>query len=87
MFLKVSELSGPPSSFAAYKALRDVDIVWLDGMHPEAPKRVASGSLTNSAVYQRFVTKGQEFSMPPLGTEVVDPAGKQAMEDWINSLK
>jgi hypothetical protein len=74
--------------FEAVQAAPDVANVevagaWLDGEHPNAPKRVAPGSLPNSAVYQRFIKKGEAWSMPPLGTEVVDPTAKQLMEDWI----
>jgi len=85
MWLKVADLSGPVSEFSVYKGLFDQDIVWLDAEHPNAPKRIAPGSLPNSAVYQRFIEKGQTWSMPPLGTEVVDPTGKKLLEDWINS--
>ncbi len=86
MLLRWGELGGPVSDFTAYKALYDQDIVWLDGAHPEATKRVAPGSAEDSAIYQRLVTKGQEWSMPPLGTEDVDPDGKLIFETWINSL-
>jgi hypothetical protein len=87
MFLKIADLSGAVADFSVYRDLRDVDIVWLDGQHPEAPKRVASDSLAESAVYQRFITKGEPWSMPPLGTELVDANGKQLIEDFIGSLK
>lgn len=85
MWLKIADLSGTVSEFSVYKGLFDKDIVWLDAEHPGAPKRIAPGSLQNSAVYQRFIEKGQTWSMPPLGTEVVDPTGKKLLEDWITS--
>jgi hypothetical protein len=86
MWLKVADLQGPVSEFSVYKGIVGTDIAWLDGQHPDAPKRVAAGSLADSAIYQRFIQKGELWSMPPLGTEVVDPTGKKLMEDWIGSL-
>jgi hypothetical protein len=87
MWLKVAELAGSLSAMSVYKGILDTDIAWLDGEHPNAPKRVAPGSLPNSAVYQRFINKGELWSMPPLGTEVVDPVAKKLMEDWIAAAK
>lgn len=87
MWLKVAELSGPLTAMSVYEAILDIDIAWLDGEHPTAPKRVAPGSLPNSAVYQRFIEKGEVWSMPPLGTEVVDPTAKKLMEDWITAAQ
>jgi len=83
MWLKVADMTKPVSEFSVYKGLYNVDIAWLDGNHPSATKRIDPGSLTNSAVYQRFITKDQEWSMPPLATEIVDPDGKQLLEDFI----
>jgi hypothetical protein len=53
----------------------------------EATKRVEPGSLDNSAIYQRLVNKGEEWSMPPLGTEVTDPTGQQLLEQVIIGLQ
>lgn len=86
LWLKVADLSGPVSEFSVYKALYNVDIVWLDGARPPATKRVVPGNFADSAIYQRFIGKGEEWSMPPLGTEDVDPTGKQIFEAWIGSL-
>jgi hypothetical protein len=87
MWLRVAELSGSVTELSVYAALYDVDVAWLDGAVPEATKRVSPGSFEDSAIYQRFVNKGQAWSMPPLGTEVVDPTGKQLFETWIQSLQ
>jgi hypothetical protein len=86
MWLKVADLAGPVTEFSVYKALYDVDIVWLDGAHPAGTKRVVPGNFADSAVYQRLMTKGEEWSMPPLGTEDVDQSAKQIFETWIGSL-
>ncbi len=86
MWLKVDDLDGPVTEFSVYQNVYDVDIAWLDGERPDATKRVVPGSPEDSAVYQRFVTKGENWSMPPLGTEVTDPQGQQIMETWIQSL-
>jgi len=87
MWLKVADLSGSVSQFSVYKGILGTDIAWLDGDHPAATKRVAPGSLAESAVYQRFIKKAEVWSMPPLGTELVDPDGKKLIEDWIASVQ
>lgn len=87
MWLKVADLKGTVSQFSVYQGIFGTDIAWLDGDHPAAPKRVAPGSLADSAVYQRFIKKAEAWSMPPLGTEVVDPEAKKLMEDWIAAAK
>ena len=86
LWMKVADLAGPVNEFSVYKGIVDSDLGWLDGQRPAASKRIASGSLDDSAIYQRFATKGEAWSMPPLGTEITDPAGKKAMEDFIESL-
>ena len=87
MWLKVADLKGTVSQFSVYQGIFGTDIAWLDGDHPAAPKRVAPGSLADSAIYQRFIKKAEAWSMPPLGTEVVDPDAKKLMEDWIGAAK
>jgi hypothetical protein len=86
LWLRWAELGGPIQETTAFKAVYDADIVWLGGARPEATKRIDPGVLENSALYQRFIAKGEEWSMPPLGTEDVDPAGKEFFETFINSL-
>ena len=86
LWLKVADLDGEVSAFSVYQNIVDQDIGWADGERPPAPKRIAPTSLQDSAIYQRFLTKGQVWSMPPLGTEVTDPAGQEVMETWIQSL-
>lgn len=82
MFLKIADLSGPVEESSVYKNLHDVNIQWLDDA-PPAEKRVAPGDFENSAIYQRFVDKEASYSMPPLGTEVLDPDGERILKDWI----
>jgi hypothetical protein len=85
MWLKVADTKGALADVSVFKGIWNTDIAWLDGEHPNAPKRIAPGSLANSAVYQRFIKKAEVWSMPPLGTKVVDPSGKKLIEDWIAS--
>lgn len=87
MWLKVADLAGPVTEFSVYKSLYDVDIVWEDGAPSGSPRRVAPGSLEESAVYRRFVDKGEAYAMPPLATDELDEAGRQAMEAFIESLE
>jgi hypothetical protein len=43
-------------------------------------------NLDESLVYARFNTVGETYSMPPLGTEIIDPAGEAAIREWIELL-
>ncbi len=85
--LKIAELDGPVEEFTAYLGLVNEPIGWVDGTRPDATVRVVPGSPETSALYQRFMTKGQQWSMPPIGTELLDPAGQTAIEAFINSLE
>lgn len=51
-----------------------------------ATHRISPSNLETSAIYQRFSTKGELYSMPPLGTEMTDPAGETAIREWIMNL-
>lgn len=42
--------------------------------------------LAKSVLYSRFNSLGEDYSMPPLGTEIIDPAGEAAIKDWIEYL-
>jgi hypothetical protein len=48
--------------------------------------RIKPGDPANSLVHIRMNNRGNALQMPPLGTEVVDPAGLKAVGDWITSL-
>lgn len=43
-------------------------------------------NLDESIVYARFNSLGETYSMPPLGTEIIDPAGEAAIREWIELL-
>ncbi len=83
LWLKAADLAGPVNQFSVYQGIVDKPSVWLDSEHPDASKRIAPKSLADSAMYQRFIERGQTWSMPPLATEVVDAAAKKLFEDWI----
>lgn len=86
LLLRVNELAGTAEESTPYVGIVDVDIMKQDVML-DATKRIDPGSLENSAIYQRVVTKGQEWSMPPLGTELVDTTAQQLLEDFIMGLQ
>jgi hypothetical protein len=49
--------------------------------------RIVPGDLQNSVLYQRFVSTNSLLRMPPVGVEDTDPAGQQAIADWISGLE
>lgn len=76
----------PTSSSPSVTSTVNVPVALPSDSPAGATHRVYLGDLDKSAIYQRFVSLGQASSMPPLGTEVVDPAGEAALNQWINSL-
>lgn len=86
MWLKVADLEGSVESSSVYKGMYNVEITWHDGVVPPAAKRIEPASLDNSAVFRRFIVRGESWSMPPLATEIVDSSGKRIFEEWIASL-
>ncbi len=68
-----------------------VTTVGVDVLNTNIPdfmgtKRVVAGLPDESAVAYRMSQRGNGAQMPPLGTEVVDNAGYQAVVAWIESL-
>lgn len=86
LWIKVDDLAKSAEESSVYLGVVDVDIMKLD-VELEATKRIDPGSLENSALYQRFLNKGQSWSMPPLATEVTDPAGQAMLEAFILGLE
>ena len=52
-----------------------------------AGQRIVPGDFENSVLYQRFVSTDPDLYMPPYGTEITDPTGRQIIEDWISTLE
>lgn len=48
--------------------------------------RIAPGAPDRSGVVARMSRRGDDAQMPPLGSEVVDPAGVALVRRWIESL-
>lgn len=85
LWLKVEDVAGTAEESSVYQGIVDVDIMKVD-TPVTASKRIAPGSLEDSAIYQRLMAKGETWSMPPLGTEVTDPTGQQLLEQFIMGL-
>ena len=78
----VGDLSMAPSRLTTV----GTTVSLLEDTPEGATHRVSAQSLEESAVYQRFNSVGELYSMPPLGTEVIDEAGKSAISAWIMDL-
>jgi len=67
--------------------LSTVNMELTKGSKPEGTThRVVPGNLEQSALYERMTSRGQDYSMPPLGTEQTDSAGLELVANWITSL-
>lgn len=64
-----------------------VGVAPFEGIPPGATARIAPGDPQHSALVGRMRSRETSVSMPPVGTEVVDDAGVQAVEAWISSLQ
>ncbi len=63
--------------------------VMLDTSLPLTPfpsARISPGDPEDSALWRVMGERGNEAQMPPLGTELVDPAGRAGVEAWITGL-
>lgn len=87
MWLKVDDLAKAATESSVYLGLVGVDITKMDGNPPGAPKRIDPGSLTTSAVYQRFMDKDQGWKMPPLASDEVDTDAQEIFEEFIMSVE
>lgn len=70
----------------AYQTTVGVGLDLPDDGPPGPTIRIDPGSPSTSALFVRMDSRGPDYSMPPLGTEDVDPAGKALLESWIQSL-
>ena len=86
LWIKVDDLPKNVEESSVYLGVVDIDIMKQD-VTLEATKRIDPGNLDNSAVYQRFLNKGEEWSMPPLATEITDPTGQALLEAFIMGLE
>jgi hypothetical protein len=86
LWLMVEDLSKTAEESSAYLDIVGQSIVNLD-TPLQATMRVEPGNLDNSAVYLRFMTKGEVWTMPTLGSEVADPTGKDLLEAFILGLQ
>ncbi len=55
--------------------------------HAGVSSRITPGMPDRSGVLLRMEVRGSRDQMPPLATEVVDPAGVAAVRAWISSLR
>lgn len=58
----------------------------IEGRDSVYDLRVVGGDPDTSEMFRRFTLRGEDAQMPPMGTEIVDPDGRQLLEDWINTL-
>jgi hypothetical protein len=64
-----------------------VDISVSDGTEPGgATQLIVPGDAEASAVFLRMNSRGELYSMPPLGTEIIDDDGVGMLRDWIDNL-
>ena len=85
MVLRVGSDEASATSTRAYETIVGQPTLSFKGPG-KPPFRVAPGDPASSAVVVRMQHRGDAFQMPPLGTEVVDPSGVDAVTAWVLSL-
>jgi len=50
------------------------------------PSLIKPGDITNSVIYHRDSERGTSVQMPPVGTNMIDPAYLAVLEEWITEL-
>lgn len=81
MGLRVDVADENVSDTAAFAAIGSPSF-WMSSL-----QRIRPGNREGSAIYVRASIRGDSGQMPPLGTEVVDNAGLDAVGAWIDSLR
>jgi hypothetical protein len=54
---------------------------------PDTTDRIVPGNATMSNLFGRLSSRGETYSMPPLGTEDIDEDARDMIEAWINALE
>ena len=82
-------VDGRPMADGGEGTLVDIDDWERDSfeeMIRNNPKVVIPQDVANSALHFRMNSTQANVKMPPIGKDVVDAAGLQLIEEWINSL-
>lgn len=82
MVLRLHADESSTSADALYQSTVDVPAL-IDG---GTAYRIAAGVPEDSVVVQRMQARGSLAQMPPLGTELVDEQGVEAVSAWIETL-
>jgi hypothetical protein len=61
-----------------------VGVAFTEVTGPE--NRIEPGAPSDSALIFRMMMRGNEESMPPIGSEVIDQDGIDLVSDWIDTL-
>jgi hypothetical protein len=78
--LSVSDVSVTDTDTYQTAVNQPTEVFWCDGCD-----RIEPGNAAASAIVQRMSIRGGT-QMPPIGTEVVDATGVNAVTAWINAL-
>jgi hypothetical protein len=63
-----------------------IEVETSTGAPAGAPVRVRAGNPAESSVFARMNDRGGSVQMPPVGTELVDTSGVDAVSAWISAL-
>lgn len=86
LWLTVDDL-GSLEDTPTYRTTVDASVALPEGPE-DATHRIVPGDPSKSDVFLRMTSsRGETYSMPALGTEMVDPEGTSIVEDWIFSLE
>lgn len=85
-FWLTAETLGSVEDTPTYRSTVCQDIELEEGSVPGVDLIIDPGSPDTSAAFRRVNSRGETFSMPPLGTELIDMTGRDAIEEWIESL-
>lgn len=84
MVMRLGVNEHDPTTTAIWKSLVGKPLLYW--RHPPYTTRVVPGDPTMSAVVARMGLRGSRDQMPPLATELTDPAGLDLVTRWVASL-
>lgn len=84
MDLRLETTDTAPERTAAYRTTVGKHLQYF--RHPALTARVIPGDPAASALLYRMQVRADKISMPPLATELIDPAGVESVRRWIEGL-
>ena len=84
MDLELSVADAAPEETTTYRSTVGVELQYFES--DDYVYRVVAGDPEASGLLHRMTVRGSDIAMPPVGSELVHPAGLDLVSDWIGGM-